>query len=323
MDAAIDAFLLHLKLERGLSRHTLDGYARDLSRFAGFLPERTPSSWTRDDVAGFIAHLRDAEQLAARSVARATSAVRTFAAWLVREGRRQDDPSRLVPLPRLGRPLPVVLSEDEADRLVTAPDGDGPRALRDRAMLELLYACGIRVSELVAVRLEDANLQAGHVRVTGKGQKTRIVPLGDAARTAIGEYLASGRPELVARATRNGLRRLPRELFITARGTKLSRQGFWKNLKGYARAEALPLGTSPHKLRHSFATHLIDGGADLRSVQTMLGHADIATTQIYTHVSQASLRKAYDQGHPLAQAPARARTRRAKPRKPAATTPDP
>jgi len=310
MHAAIDAFLLHLRLERGLSTHTLDGYARDLSRFAA-TTHASAAAFTSDDVSRFVAHLRDDAGLAARSVARATSAVRSFSAWLVREGERMDDPGQLVSAPRLGRPLPVVLSETQADALVTAPEGDGPRALRDRAMLELLYAAGVRVSELVAVKTEDVNLQSCFVRVTGKGNKTRVVPLGDEARHAIELYLRDGRPELLARATRAGLKRLPRELFVSARGKKLTRQGFWKNLKGYAQAQGLPVGTSPHKLRHSFATHLIDGGADLRSVQTMLGHADVGTTQIYTHVSQASLRRAYDNGHPLAQAPPRKRARSA------------
>ncbi|MCC6621188.1 MAG: site-specific tyrosine recombinase XerD [Deltaproteobacteria bacterium] len=305
MDSAIDAFLSTLRLERGLSPNTVTAYARDLARLAAFLEGAEAAAFTRDDLARFVAHLRDAAGLSPRSVARATSAVRTFVAWLVREGLRPDDPSRLVPSPRLGRPLPVVLSEPEVERLVDAPDGDDPRALRDRAMLELLYASGLRVSELVGVRLEDINLGAGHVRVTGKGNKTRVVPMGDLAREAIERWLREGRPELIARATRKGLKRLPRELCITARGGKLTRQGFWKNLKRYARATSLPEATSPHKLRHSFATHLIDGGADLRSVQAMLGHADVGTTQIYTHVSQQGLRKAYDAGHPLAKAPAR------------------
>jgi integrase/recombinase XerD len=224
--------------------------------------------------------------------------------------------------------LPLVPTETQADALLAAPDDSDPLGIRDSAMLELLYASGLRVSELIAIRLGDVALDRGVLRVTGKGRKTRLVPFGDAARLAITRYLTASRPELVAAATRAGLRRLPEALFLTRRGGPLTRQAFWKNLKRYAYIAELSEKLSPHKLRHAFATHLLDGGADLRSVQALLGHADIATTQIYTHVSQQRLHAAYLAAHPLADAPpaaepspARARARARAPK--AAVEPQP
>jgi len=305
LDAAIDAFLLHLQLERGLSPHTVSGYARDLARLGHTLgPDARPESLERADVERYVAELRDVHGLSARSAARALSAVRTFCRFLVRERRRGDDPTALVPSPRLGRPLPHVLAEAQVEALADAPEGEDPRALRDRAMIELLYATGLRVSELIGLGLQDVDRHAGLVRATGKGLKTRLVPAGEAALAALEDYLERGRPELLARATRRGLRRLPGALFITARGKGMTRQACWKNLKRYALAAGLDPRVSPHKLRHSFATHLLDGGADLRSVQAMLGHADLATTQIYTHVTRRSVRAAYDAAHPLARSEA-------------------
>ncbi|MEC9073489.1 MAG: tyrosine recombinase, partial [Myxococcota bacterium] len=268
MDQAIDRFLLHLKLERNLSENTVGAYARDLARLASFLPEGTaPGDFGRTEVEGFIGWLRDQEQLSARSSARTLSAVRTFCRFLVRERLREDDPSSLVPNPRLGQPLPVVLSQRDVIALLDAPKGDEPRPVRDRAMLELLYATGLRVSELVGLKLSDVDMNRGVVRTTGKGSKTRIVPMGDHARERLRVYLDRSRPELLERASRRGLRRPPPALFISARGKGLTRQGFWKALKGYARAAGIDRPISPHKLRHSFASHLLEGGADLRAVQ--------------------------------------------------------
>ena len=295
----IAAFLYHLRFERGMSPNTSASYARDLARLERFMGAAPIGRFDLPLLERWVASLHD--ELAARSIARAISAVRTFGAWLVREGQREDEPAKLVPLPRIGRTLPVVLSEIQIDRLVTAPDGEGPLAVRDRAMLELMYGSGLRTTELCSLRLNDLSLAEGHLRTTGKGSKTRLVPLGEASIAALQAWLAGPRQELLERATRKGLRRLPVEVFISARGKRLTRQGFWKNVKRDARAADLPLTTSPHKLRHSFATHLLDGGADLRSVQAMLGHADLATTQIYTHVSQKSLRAAYEASHPLGQ----------------------
>lgn len=307
MSEIVEAFLLSLRLERGLSPHTHAAYTRDLVRFTGFCKERgrDPSEHTAVDVEAFVTWLRDGEGLSARSAARVLSAVKSFGRYLVRERHRADLPSKQVPGPRLGRPLPVVLSTNTAAALVEAPEGDRETRIRDRAMLELLYGCGLRASELVTLPLDAISLGEAVVRVTGKGQKTRLIPVTSAAIEAVTAYLAGPRAELIARATRNGLRRLPIELFVTSRGKRLTRQALWKNLKRYGQITDAPPNVSPHKLRHSFATHLIDGGADLRSVQAMLGHSDLATTQIYTHVSQASLRGAYDRAHPLA-SPARA-----------------
>jgi len=304
LPTAIDEFLLHLKLERAASPHTVAAYRRDLAKFEKHLGEgRHTNDWTRNELEAFVKTLSEpGVELSPRSVARLLSAIRSFGKWCLREQLATHNPADAVTGPKPGRPLPVFLSETEAESLMVAPEGHEPLAVRDRAMLELLYASGLRVSELIAVKLGDVELERGIVRVTGKGQKTRLVPLGDEARDAIRAWLATGRPELIARATRNGLRRLPDAVFISARGGPLTRQGFWKNLKRYANKAELPGETSPHKLRHSFATHLLDGGADLRSVQAMLGHADIATTQIYTHVSQRRLRAVYDRAHPLSSA---------------------
>ena len=306
MDDAIDQFLLHLQLERAASPNTIDAYSRDLRRFSDFLEQRhgrilDARGFVRADVEAFVAWLRDHEGLAARSTARALSAVRTFARFCLRERLRADDPCHGLPSPQLGRPLPFVLSKVEAANLADFPlKGSGdPRAIRDAARIELLYGAGLRVSELIALRLGDVDLARGVVRTTGKGRKVRLVPLGDYARERIAAYLEVARPELLDRATRRGLRRLPSELFISARGRGLTRQGFAKKLKKYVAQLGLPAHVSPHKLRHSFATHLLDGGADLRSVQAMLGHADLATTQVYTHVSQQALRREYDRAHPL------------------------
>lgn len=308
LDAAsplVTAFLYHLRFERGMSPNTSAAYARDLGRLERFMGDVPVARFDLVTLERWVACLHD--DLAARSIARAISAVRTFGAWLVRDGLREDEPAKLVPLPRIGRPLPIVLSEPQIDRLVTAPEGDRPLAIRDRAMLELMYGSGLRTTELCGLRLTDLALAEGHLRTTGKGSKTRLVPLGGASIVALEAWLAGPRQELLDRATRKGLKRLPVEVFISARGKRLTRQGFWKNVKCYAQHAELPTTTSPHKLRHSFATHLLDGGADLRSVQAMLGHADLATTQIYTHVSQKSLRAAYEQSHPLGQNRARPR----------------
>ena len=301
MHAALDAFLAYLALERGHSPHTVEAYARDLRRFADHLGDGASAvAFARADVERWVAALRDRDGLSARSAARALSALRTFCKFLLREHLREDDPTALVPAPRLAKPLPVVLSEASAADLAEAPEGEGPLAVRDRAMLELLYGAGLRVSELISLKIGDVSLDAGLVRATGKGQKTRVVPVGELALEALRAWLAGARAELLDRATRRGLKRLPPDLFISARGRPLTRQAMWKNLKRYALTAGVTPAASPHKLRHSFATHLLDGGADLRSVQAMLGHADIATTQIYTHVTRKSLRAAYEAGHPLA-----------------------
>ncbi|MBA3398077.1 MAG: site-specific tyrosine recombinase XerD [Deltaproteobacteria bacterium] len=286
LDEAVDLFLDHLKVERGLARHTLEAYGRDLARFLGFLSPRGRADVddiTPLDVTDFLISLADGG-LAARSRARTLVAVRGLCKHLVAERWLEADPAALIDSPRTAKQLPGVLGEEPVARLIAQPPNT-PRGRRDAAMIELAYASGLRVSELVTLPIADVNLNAGFVRVTGKGNKTRLVPLGEAARDRIARYITDDRPACV---------RDPRQraLFLTARGGPMTRQAFWKALRGYARRAGirLPGGeVSPHKLRHSFATHLVERGADLRAVQAMLGHADISTTEVYTHVSRARI----------------------------------
>jgi integrase/recombinase XerD len=286
LDEAVDLFLDHIKVERGLARLTLDAYGRDLARFAAFLAARGRADIddvTPADVTDFLIQLAD-DGLAARSRARTLVAVRGLCKHLVGERWIAADPAALVDAPRTGRRLPGVLGEAAVARLIAEPP-DTARGRRDAAMIELAYGSGLRVSELVSLPLADVNLHGGFVRVTGKGGKTRVVPLNTAAQMRITRYLEEDRPGWV---------RDPRQraLFLTDRGGPMTRQGFWKALRTYARRAdvRLPAGdVSPHKLRHSFATHLVEHGADLRAVQAMLGHADISTTQVYTQVSQARM----------------------------------
>ena len=304
LHTAVDDFLFHLKMERGLSVHTIEAYSRDLRRLSDFLGEKhTAVTFTRKNLEGFLAWLRDDVGLSPRSAARSLSGVRTFCRFLLKQRYREDYPSELLPSPRLGRSLPVVLSRNEITALVEAPDSNDPRAIRDGAMFELLYGAGLRVSELVAIKMSDLDLDRGVLRCTGKGSKTRFVPVGEYAIESVRRYLEEARPELLERAPRRGLRRLPNTLFISARGKGLTRQAIWKNLKRYSLQLGIERPVSPHKLRHSFASHLLEGGADLRAVQAMLGHADLVTTQIYTHVSQSALKRAYDDAHPLSRKP--------------------
>ena len=284
LDEGVDLFLDHLKVERGLAAHTLDAYGRDLARLVQFLTARgreDVDDVTPVDLTDHLLCLADA-RLSARSRARALVAVRGLFRHLVAERWLDADPSGLIDAPRTARRLPGVLGEDAIAKLIAQP-ADTPRGRRDAAMIELAYASGLRVSELVNIALADVNLHHGYVRVTGKGSKTRLVPVGDAARDKIARFLEHDRPTLVRDPAE-------RALFLTDRGRPMTRQGFWKTLRNYARRAGvrLPAGEiSPHKLRHSFATHLVERGADLRAVQAMLGHADISTTQIYTQVSRA------------------------------------
>jgi integrase/recombinase XerD len=297
LDRAVDHYLDHLKVERGLSVHTLDGYGRDLSRLLRSLAERgrlTADAVTTADLTDHLIELAEA-RLSPRSRARALVAIRGLFRHLVAERWLSADPTELIDAPKVVRRLPGVLGEEAVARLLATPPRDRPRGIRDAAMLELLYATGMRVSELVGLPVGDANLNAGFVRVTGKGKKTRLVPLGNAAREAIERYLAEVRPGWVG-ADEGAM-------FVTERGRRMTRQGFWKLLRGYARAAGvrLPSGeVSPHKLRHSFATHLVEHGADMRAVQAMLGHADIVTTEVYTHVSRARLIEEHRRAHPRA-----------------------
>jgi integrase/recombinase XerD len=298
LDRATDLFLDHLKVERGLSAATLDGYGRDLSVFLGFLGPRgrvVADDVTALDVTDHLVALAE-RGLGARSRARALVAIRGLFRHLVAEKWLDADPTELVDAPKVPPRAPAVLGQDAVARLIAAPRRDTLRGARDAAMIELLYATGLRVSELVGLPLADVNLGHGFVRVTGKGKKTRLVPMGQLAAEAIAAYLEDVRPRWTQDPDQ-------RALFVTERGGPMTRQGFWRLLGRYARAAGVRLpraGVSPHKLRHSFATHLLEGGADLRAVQAMLGHADIATTQLYTHVSRARLVEQYLAKHPRA-----------------------
>jgi integrase/recombinase XerD len=295
IEEAVDEYLAHLKVERGLARHTIEAYARDLRELV-ITATRAGCTQLHHIAASHVGeHLRVLTErgLIARSRARALVAIRGWLRYFVAQRRLLADPTALIDAPKRTAKLPGVLGEAAIATLLTTPAAT-PRGVRDSAMLELCYASGLRVSELVSVPLADVNLNAGFVRVTGKGQKTRLVPLGQAARAKIQQYLVEVRPALV---------RDPQEraLFLTDRGAPMTRQGFWKLVRGYARRAGIRLAgaeVSPHKLRHSFATHMVERGADLRAVQAMLGHADIATTQIYTQVSKARIIAEVLRAHP-------------------------
>ena len=294
-DDQFDSFRNHLKVERNLSRNTLDAYAGDLSKLVGFARKKGRKGFgdvTPMDLVGFLKKLHR-KGLSVRSQARLLSALRTCYRFLVSEGICTDDPTHEIEMPKMTRKLPEFLSIEEVDDLLTQPPLDTPRGLRDRAMMETLYATGLRVSELVQLRLDNIDRKLGCVRAFGKRRKERMVPLGDQALDAINAYLEGGREQLLS-GKRSAF------LFVTSRCKGMTRQALWKNLKRYAAAAGILKNISPHKLRHSFATHLLERGADLRSVQAMLGHADIATTEIYTHVNATRLRKVYDRFHPRA-----------------------
>lgn len=290
----IDLYLSHLRVERNLSPNTLEAYARDLQKLAAF-GARTGKAGFADitplDLNAFLLSL--GRRISVRSQARLLSAVRTCYRFLIEEGLQKSDPTAEIDMPKIPRRLPEFLSVQEVDDLLARPPRDNPRGLRDAAMLEVLYATGIRVSELVSLRLEAVDRRMGIVRVFGKGRKERLVPLGEQALATLQAYQEQAREKLL-RGRRSPV------LFVTGHGGPMTRQGFWKNLKRYARAAGIRRNISPHKLRHSFATHLIERGADLRSVQALLGHADISTTEIYTHVNAERLRAVYDKFHPRA-----------------------
>jgi integrase/recombinase XerD len=290
----IDAYLDHLRVERRLAGHTLESYARDLSALTAFADEtgRQPEALDRASLEEFVRR-QMTRGLSPRSVARAVAAVRGFYRFLVVDRQLDRNPADDLRPPRAWPALPKFLSLEEVDRLIAQPDVTTVRGLRDRAMIELLYATGLRVSELVGVRAVDLHLNEQYLTCIGKGSKERLVPIGEQASEWITRYQTTAR-----RALTKG-RAAPR-LFLNARGGALSRVGFWKILKQHGRAAGLPRTLSPHVLRHSFATHLLERGADLRAIQLMLGHADLSTTQIYTHVLEARLRTVYDRFHPRA-----------------------
>jgi integrase/recombinase XerD len=291
----VDAYLTHLRVERRLADHTLESYGRDLQRLGEFAAalEKPLHSMDRRDLERFVDGLMN-EGLSPRSVARTVAAVRGFYRFAVLAQHLDTNPADDLQAPRAWQALPKLLGIEEVERLIAQPDVTTPRGLRDRALIEVLYATGLRVSELVHLRAGDLNLEAGYLSTTGKGSKQRIVPMGEKASEWLTKYIREGRPALMGKRTSPWL-------FVNAKkGGSLSRVGFWKILKGYGRTAGLSRTVSPHVLRHSFATHLLEHGADLRSIQMMLGHADLSTTQIYTHVLEARLRAVYDRFHPRA-----------------------
>jgi integrase/recombinase XerD len=284
-------FLSYCRIEKGLSGNTLSAYSADLERFTGFFGQRPGIP----DTAGIRSYLDSLYQagLSNRSIGRHVTTLRNFYAFLLREGRIETDPAAQLRSPKQWQTIPKYLNLEQIEKIIQAPDSDRPTGLRDRAMMELLYATGLRVSELCRIGKADLDLSYGVVKVTGKGNKQRLVPVGKAALEKVAEYLDGGRDALLKG-------RASRYLFVTARGGCLSRQAFWKLLAGYGKKAGIFQGLTPHVLRHSFATHLLEGGADLRSVQVMLGHADISTTQIYTHVMRSRLRDTVEKHHPRA-----------------------
>ncbi|GAB4353775.1 MAG: site-specific tyrosine recombinase XerD [Immundisolibacter sp.] len=289
-DPLIERFLDSLWLERGASRLTQVAYRRDLASLAAHLAshDKTLADATLGDLLGYLAAQGS---LAPRSLARRLSALRGFYRYLLREGYIADDPSARIDSPRSGRPLPKTLSEADVERLLEAPGDACAQALRDRAMLELLYATGLRVSELVGLRLAQVDLNRGVLRVLGKGARERLVPIGDTALMRLDDYLKRARGALLDGQVSDAL-------FVTRRGGAMTRQAFWHRLRAHARRAGLAQLPSPHTLRHAFATHLLNHGADLRAVQMLLGHADLSTTQIYTHVARERLKALHARHHP-------------------------
>jgi integrase/recombinase XerD len=287
-------FLDYLAVEKGLAKNSLSGYAIDLRHFGHFLADHKVDTdqVERIHIVRYFQALRSAG-ISARSVARALAAIRGMYRFLVSERHLKGDPTENLENPKLWASLPKTLHASEVEALLKAPAADTGEGLRDRAMLELLYATGLRVSELIRVRIDDVVMDAGFLRTIGKGSKERIVPFGDAAREAMVRYMEKGRSEF-DRGDGDP------HMFLSQRGRPMSRQAFWMKITRYARQAGVTSHISPHVLRHSFATHLLENGADLRSVQMMLGHSDISTTQIYTHVSRARLQKIYEQFHPRA-----------------------
>ena len=293
LDSLIDQYLNYLLVEKGLSATTLDSYSRDLVRFQKYLVKNDIYHISDNDTPLILKHLMALREdgLGPRSRARHLVSIRGFYRYAVQEKIIKHDPARLVDIPKLSLRLPDTLSIDDVAKLLGTPDTSKPKGMRDSAMLELLYAAGLRVSELVSLKLQDVNLEAGFVRVLGKGSKERVVPIGLHAKTKIELYLENARNALLKNE-------ISPYLFIARAAKPITRQGFWKLLRKYATQAQLKKKISPHSLRHSFATHLLERGADLRSVQVMLGHVDISTTQIYTHVTRKHLKDLHTRFHP-------------------------
>ena len=283
-------FLNYLAVEKGLSRNTLESYGRDLRKYFSYMEKKAPDTVTQQDVLDFLFHLSQ-EGIALPSAARCLSAIRGFHKYLLIDNLASRDPTVNIDSPRGWTRLPKTLSSSEVEVLLDQPDLATMLGIRDKAMLEVIYAAGLRVSELVGLRLQDVNLERGFVIIVGKGSKERAVPLGDVASARLKEYFERARPLLLKGQACDAV-------FVSSRRRQLTRQMFWERIKKYVRKAGITRNVSPHTLRHSFATHLLDNGADLRAVQAMLGHSDISTTQIYTHVSRERLKKIHEKHHP-------------------------
>lgn len=293
LDLLVDEYINYITVEKGLSKKTVQAYASDLGDFLDFLHGQNVMSIQHADTAMILKHVIDLrnQNLGARSRARHMVTLRGFYGYLTKTGVLSSNPAKMVELPKSGFKLPDVLNIQQVNALLNVPDRETPRGMRDAAMLEMIYAAGLRVSELIQLPGTGVNLEAGFVRVVGKGDKERIVPIGRKALTAVQTYLSDARPLLIKKY-------VSKYLFIARAGKPMTRQGFWKLLRKYALMAGIKQKISPHSLRHSFASHLLEGGADLRAVQVMLGHVDIATTQIYTHVAQKRLIEVHRKYHP-------------------------
>ena len=289
----IDKYIDSLWLEKGLSQNTLDSYQRDLKALTKWLDEsnRSLQSVRREDLLKYLAD-RMGSGIKARSTARALSCLRSFYRYLLREKVIKVDPTLRIDNPKLGRPLPHSLTESDVERLLAAPDLTTPIGIRDRAMLEVLYACGLRVTELVSLRLTDMNLRQGVLRVMGKGSKERLVPLGEEAISWLQQFIQDSRDELLKKNLSEDV------VFPSNQGKMMTRQTFWHRIKIHAQDAGIKKKLSPHTLRHAFATHLVNHGADLRVVQLLLGHSDLSTTQIYTHIAQQRMKELHAEHHP-------------------------
>ncbi|PIQ97037.1 MAG: site-specific tyrosine recombinase XerD [Nitrospinae bacterium CG11_big_fil_rev_8_21_14_0_20_56_8] len=292
MEHLIREYIQFLSIEKRCSPHTVENYRRDVERFFRALKGRDLNELGLADLRAYLLELRGSG-LSPATVSRNLSSLKTFFRFLVNENHLKDNQMEILESPRSWRKLPEVLSVNEVETLMSLAKPDTPQGIRDQAMLEVLYATGLRVSELVGLKFSDFDMRAGFLRSMGKGSKERVVPLGDLAREAVERYIQSARPVLLKRHS-------AAELFLTRRGRPMTRQGFWKILKSYVRRAGINRAVSPHTLRHAFATHLLERGADLRSVQMMLGHSDISTTQIYTHIMRERMREMHDRFHPRA-----------------------
>lgn len=291
----LDRFLDYILSERGLSKNTAESYNRDLIKFLDFIESQLCKSAvdvTRDDILLFLGSLLK-NKLSPRSVSRALVAVRMFYRYLMSTGKVKKNPAGLIDGMKVEKRLPRVMAYNDIEKIINVIDPSEPGGLRDLAMIELIYATGLRVSEIVNLKIGNLDLNAGYLRVMGKGSKERIVPFGEYARKRVLEYIEKARPKLLGN-------RISEFLFVTRLGKRFTRQGFWLTVKKYAKATGLKVNVTPHVFRHSFATHLLERGVDLRTLQTMLGHSDISTTQIYTHLSSEQLRKVYKRSHPRA-----------------------